>query len=69
MLTKRDNKSVFIQNKGVFDGNLINYSKMELFRLELFYGISYGVDIRKAKSIVEEFVSNADGATDQPLRQ
>lgn len=65
MLTTRDNKSVFIPNKGVLDGNLINYSKTELIRLDLVYGVSYADDIRKAKSILEEIVISADRVANQ----
>ncbi|MGB3717708.1 MAG: mechanosensitive ion channel domain-containing protein, partial [Candidatus Promineifilaceae bacterium] len=66
MLTTRDNKSVFIPNKGVLDGNLINYSKTELIRLDLVYGISYTDNIRKAKNILEEIVRNDARVATQP---
>lgn len=66
MLTTRDNKSVFIPNKRVLDGNLTNYSKTELIRLELVYGISYGDDIRKAKTILEEIIRNEARVATQP---
>jgi small conductance mechanosensitive channel len=66
MLTTRDNKSVFIPNKGVLDGNLINYSKTELIRLELIFGISYSDDMRKAKSILEDIVLGEERVATQP---
>ncbi|HET6443337.1 MAG TPA: mechanosensitive ion channel domain-containing protein [candidate division Zixibacteria bacterium] len=58
MLTTRDNKTVFIPNKNLLAGSLINYSKTELIRLELVYGISYSDDIGKAKSILEDILIN-----------
>ena len=55
-LTTRDNKTVFIPNSDVMSSNITNYSKTDLVRLDLTYGIGYNDDILKAKRILEEIV-------------
>ena len=52
----RDNKDIFIPNNDAMDNNIVNYSKTELIRLDLVYGIGYGDDILKAKQILQEIV-------------
>ncbi len=56
MLTTLDNKTIFIPNSDVLSGNIINYSKTELIRLELTYGIGYEDDLLKAKQILLDIV-------------
>jgi len=68
-LTTRENKTVFIPNKTILDGNLINYSLTELIRLDLVYGISYSDDVRKAKRILEEIVVSDDRVAEHPKPQ
>ncbi|MFZ0548173.1 MAG: mechanosensitive ion channel domain-containing protein [Candidatus Promineifilaceae bacterium] len=67
VLTTRDNKSILMPNKDVLDNNIINYSKTELIRLDLVYGIGYSDDLLKAKRILLE-ITQADGrvAKDPP---
>lgn len=59
-LTTRDNKVVFIPNKAVLDDNLTNYSRNEIIRLDLVFGIGYDDDIQEAKAILEEIVNSHD---------
>jgi small conductance mechanosensitive channel len=59
LLTTRDNKSVMVPNNDVLDNNIVNYSKTELIRLDLTYGIGYGDDLLKAKRILLE-IAEAD---------
>jgi small conductance mechanosensitive channel len=66
LLTTRDNKSIYIPNKEVMSGNIVNYSETDLIRLDLVYGISYGDDVLKAKSILEEIVRQEDRIAHDP---
>lgn len=57
VLVTRDNKTVTIPNGQVTSGNIVNYSKKGILRVDLVYGIGYGDDILKAKKILEEIVT------------
>lgn len=53
------NKTAFIPNGALSNGNIVNYSTKGQFRVELTIGISYDADIKKAKEILLE-VMNRD---------
>jgi small conductance mechanosensitive channel len=59
ILTTPDNKTIFIPNSDVLDSNIVNYSKTELIRLELTYGIGYDDDLLKAKQVLLD-IAQAD---------
>lgn len=66
LLTTRDNKSVMVPNNDVLDNNIINYSKVELIRLDLVYGIGYEDDLRKAKRILQEIIEADERVAKDP---
>jgi small conductance mechanosensitive channel len=66
MLTTRDNKSVMVPNNDALDNNIINYSKTELIRMDLTYGIGYGDDILEAKRILKEIAEDNDKIVKNP---
>lgn len=53
-----DNKTIIIPNSGLMGGNIINYSTKPTRRLDLVFGIGYGDDIAKAKSVIEDVLKN-----------
>jgi small conductance mechanosensitive channel len=55
-LTTLDNKTIFIPNNDALSGNIVNYSKTELIRLELTVGIGYEDDLLKAKRVLLDIV-------------
>ena len=61
-----DNKTVIIPNAQVTGGNIINYSKKGLIRLDLVYSIGYDDDLLKAKGILEEIVNAQEGVATEP---
>ncbi|MDX1617130.1 MAG: mechanosensitive ion channel, partial [Candidatus Promineifilaceae bacterium] len=65
-LRTRDNKFIFVPNSDVMSGNIINYSREGLIRLDLVYGIGYGDDLQKAKAILEEIVGSLDQVASEP---
>jgi small conductance mechanosensitive channel len=65
-LRTRDNKDVFIPNNDALDGNITNYSKTELIRLDLIYGIGYGDDILKAKKVLQQIVDDEERIVKEP---
>lgn len=66
MLTTRDNKNVMVPNNDVLDNNITNYSKTELIRLDLIYGIGYADDLLKAKRILQEIIEADDRVAKDP---
>jgi small conductance mechanosensitive channel len=69
MLTTRDNKSVMVPNNDVLDNNITNYSKTELIRLDLIYGIGYSDDLLKAKRILLEIAQEHERVAKDPAPQ
>lgn len=65
-LTARDNRTVFIPNDDVMDGNIINYSMSDLVRVDLVFRIGYGDDIDRAKRILEEIVQANERVVEDP---
>jgi small conductance mechanosensitive channel len=65
-LRTRDNKDVFIPNNDVLDGNITNFSKTELIRLDLIFGIGYGDDILNAKKVLQQIVDDEERIVKEP---
>lgn len=65
MLTP-DNKRIIVPNSGVTAGNIVNYSAEETRRVDLVFGIGYGDDLRKAKSILQKIVAGDDRILPEP---
>lgn len=65
-LRTRDNKDVFIPNNDVLDGSITNYSRTELIRLDLVYGIGYGDDILKAKKVLQQILAAEERVVKDP---
>ncbi len=53
ILKTPDNKTVFIPNGGLSTGSLINYSTEETRRVDWTFGIGYGDDVEKARTILK----------------
>jgi small conductance mechanosensitive channel len=51
-----DNKTVIIPNAQITGNNITNYSRKGYLRLDLVIGISYGDDIRRAKTVLNEIL-------------
>ena len=66
VLKTPDNKKVIIPNSSITGGNIINYSAMELRRLDLVYGIGYDDDIRKAKAVLEQILNEDSRVLKEP---
>ena len=52
ILTTPDNKTIIIPNGGLSNGAMINYSAQATRRVDWVFGIGYGDDLKKAKSIL-----------------
>ncbi len=51
-----DNKVIILPNGPVANGNIINFTKADIRRVDWLYSISYGDDFEKAKKIIEQFI-------------
>ncbi len=56
ILRTPDNKRIIIPNGTGVGGNITNYSVNPTRRVDLVFGIGYGDDLRKAKSVLETIV-------------
>jgi len=52
-----DNKTVIVPNSGITAGNIVNYSAKGTRRLDMVFGIGYGDDIDRARSVIEEIIA------------
>ena len=61
-----DNKMLYIPNGEVMSGNIINYSRLEILRIDMVFGIGYEDDIRKTKQILEEILESDERILKEP---
>lgn len=57
-LVSSDNKTIMIPNGTLLNGNIINYSKKSLRRVDLLYSVSYAQDFEKAKAVILDVIKN-----------
>ena len=55
-----DNKTVIVPNGGLSTGIVTNYSKQETRRVDFEFGIAYGDDYDKAKSVLMDIINSND---------
>lgn len=58
ILLSPDNKTIFVPNGAVMNGNIKNYSLEGKLRVDLKVGVSYEADIREAKKILIDVLKN-----------
>lgn len=56
ILTTADNKMVVVPNGSILNGTITNYSRMDVRRVDMTFGISYDSDLRLAKEILQKLV-------------
>jgi small conductance mechanosensitive channel len=61
-----DNKRVIVPNSAITGGSIINYSANDTRRVDLVFGISYTDDIKKAKEILENVLSQDERVLKDP---
>ena len=60
-----DNKMIFLPNSSTSSSTLVNYSKEEFRRVDLVFGVEYGVDFEK----VRETIARVYGADSRVLNE
>lgn len=58
VLTTPDNKELFIPNGALSSGNITNYSKNDLRRVDMVVSVEYGTDTEKVKQVTQELLRN-----------
>lgn len=65
-LTTPDNQLVIVPNASILSDIIVNVTANDTRRIDLVIGIGYGDHIPKAKSILEEIVTNQEGVLTAP---
>ncbi|MEZ5523385.1 MAG: mechanosensitive ion channel [Pseudomonadales bacterium] len=58
VLKTPDNKTIIIPNGPVANGSIVNYSTEPTRRCDMVFGIGYGDDIDKAKSVLQRLIDS-----------
>lgn len=61
-----DNKAIIIPNSGITGGNITNYSAKDTRRVDMVFGIGYDDDIKKAKDILMELITEDERILKDP---
>jgi len=64
-----DNKAIILPNGSLANSDITNYTQKETRRVDLSFGIGYGDDIKKAKSILEKISKSDSRVLDDPKPQ
>lgn len=66
VLTTTDNKELFIPNGPLSSGNVTNYTKNELRRVDFTVSVEYGTDVQKVKEVTLELLKADDRIMQEP---
>lgn len=58
ILTSIDNKELFIPNGALSSGNITNYNKNGLRRIDFIVGVEYGTEVEKVKQTVADLIGS-----------
>lgn len=66
VLKTSDNRRVIVPNSGMTGGSITNYSANATRRVDMVFGIGYGDDIKKAKSVLEDILATDERVLKDP---
>jgi small conductance mechanosensitive channel len=66
ILLTPENKTAIIPNGAMANGNIVNFTREGLIRVDLNIGISYDSDIRKAREVLLDVMSNQPEVLSDP---
>lgn len=66
ILATADNRQITIPNKSAWGSPIVNYSALELRRVDLVVGVAYGCDLAKAKATALEAIKSVPGVLADP---
>lgn len=65
-LTTPDNKRVILPNAQITSNSIINYTVEDKRRIDMVFGIGYGDDIKRAKDVINEVLSEDERILKDP---
>jgi len=66
VLKTPDNKKIIVPNSAIMGSIITNYSANDTRRVDLVFGVSYGDDIDKVRSILQELVAQDERILKEP---
>ncbi len=66
ILKTPDNKTIILPNGALAGSSVVNYSTEQQRRVDMVFGIGYGDDIAKAKSILKQLISEDERVLKEP---
>lgn len=66
VLGSPDNRKIIIPNSKVIGDSITNFSDIDMRRVDLVFGISYGDNIKTAKEVLEKLVTSDDRVLKDP---
>ena len=66
ILTTTDNKELFVPNGALSSGNIMNYSRNELRRVDFTISVEYGTEIEKVKQVTLALLENDERILKEP---
>ena len=61
-----DNREITIPNGQIYGGTIVNFSARDTRRIDLVFGIGYGDDIRQAKTLLAEAMTEDERILEDP---
>lgn len=61
-----DNRAIVVPNSAITAGTITNYSAKETRRVDMVFGIGYGDDMQKAKSIIADILARDERVLKDP---
>ena len=66
ILTTTDNRVLFVPNGALSSGNIMNYSRNDLRRVDLVIGVEYGSDVEKVKRVTQGILQSDSRILQEP---
>ena len=66
ILTTPDNKKIYLPNGALSSGNITNYSKEPLRRVDFTVAVEYGEDIDKVRKVLKEILDRDERVLQEP---
>jgi small conductance mechanosensitive channel len=66
ILTTPDNKKIFLPNGALSSGNITNYSKESLRRVDFTVSVEYGEDIDKVRKVLKDILDKDERVFQEP---
>lgn len=66
IILSMDNKTIIVPNGAMANGNITNFTMQEMRRVDFVVGIAYGDDYKKARDVLQRFISEDDLILNDP---